>query len=634
MGDDNKVFAKASYPNSILLNFARSLIILFALSPFALGDTLDTYTRDKISLNGEWRYIVDPYENGFYNYRWIKFDDHNPPSKNAFYMDAKVTSQSELLEYDFDHGGTIEVPSDWNTQDPRLYFYEGNVWYRKLFARPKQTKNDRVFLKFGAVNYRSDVYLNGNKLGVHKGGFTPFHYEITDALRDGSNSLVLKVDNRRAADEVPTLNTDWWNYGGITRDVEVVVVPKTFIQHYQLKLVSVDSGQLDVKVKINSRGKPKREMVSFSIPELNVKKQVKTNKQGFAHFSFPLPQFTPWSPDNPKRYDIEIKNNADTLVDTVGLRTIETRNKDIVLNGETLFLRGISIHEEFAVDGGGRVKNAKQARYLLEQAATLNANFVRLAHYPHSEHAIRIAEEMGLLVWSEIPVYWTISWENPDTYAVAEQQLTEMITRDWNRASVIIWSIANETPVDQKRNDFLAKLATKARELDDSRLISAAMEKHYAKDDPNLAVITDPLSEIVDVVSFNQYIGWYEGPSEKLERTRWHVPYNKPVIVSEFGGGAKYGLRGDTKTRWTEEFQADIYSKTLAMLSTIDGWAGVSPWILMDFRSPRRIHGYYQNDFNRKGLLSETGEKKLAHAVLQKFYQEKQQQTITTAQSH
>jgi beta-glucuronidase len=259
----------------------------------------------------------------------------------------------------------------------------------------------------------------------------------------------------------------------------------------------------------------------------------------------------------------------------------------------------------------------------------LNANFVRLAHYPHNQHTVRLADELGLLVWSEIPVYWTISWDNSNTYQNAENQLVEMISRDKNRASVIIWSIANETPVSDIRNQFLAKLAAKARSLDGTRLISAAMEKHYSKDDKNLAVISDPLSDIVDIVSFNQYIGWYEGMSEKLERTKWKIPYDKPVIVSEFGGGAKFGLHGDTTERWTEEFQVDIYSKTLDMLEKVDGWAGVSPWILMDFRSPRRLHDLYQQDFNRKGLLSEKGEKKQAFNVLKNFYDNKEKSTTS-----
>lgn len=587
---------------------------------------LSSYVRDADSLDGEWRYIVDPYENGFYNYRWQKFDDQEVPSKNAFFLDSKVQSDSELLEYDFDEAPLIQVPSDWNTQDERLYFYEGSVWYRKQFEFDAPSKKERMFLQFGAVNYKADVYLNGTKLGVHKGGFTPFNFEITDVVKSGTNSVILKVDNKRGASEVPTLNTDWWNYGGITRSVKIFTVPSTFIDDHTITLTSLEDRTATVKVSLNGK-KQAKQRLTLTIPELSIKERFKTDADGNAEITVNLPEFTPWSPTSPKLYKIEISSKSDKIVDTVGFRTITTKNKDILLNGEKIFLRGISIHENYPLDGGGRVKNAQQSKYLLEQAKELNTNFVRLAHYPHNEDMVRLADEMGLLVWSEIPVYWTIDWTNEETYLNAEKQLLKMIERDKNRSSIIIWSIANETPPSEPRNVFLERLATKARALDSSRLISAAMEKHYEKDDPNLAVVTDPLSEIVDVVSFNQYIGWYEGLSEKLERTRWNIPYNKPVIISEFGAGAKYGLRGDKSVRWTEEFQADVYEKTLAMLETIDGWSGVSPWILIDFRSPRRIHGFYQNDFNRKGLLSEKGEKKLAFDVLKEFYDKKESES-------
>lgn len=616
----------AKYVNT--RSFWHIAIFIFAfLSAATQAKELSSYTRDSQSLNGDWRYIVDPYENGFYNYRWQKFDDQNPPSKNAFFTDSKITSASELLEYDFDEASLITVPSDWNTQDPRLYFYEGTVWYRKTFQFSKDSIDDHAFIQFGAVNYQADVYLNGKKLGVHKGGFTTFDFDVTGIIKDGQNSLILKVDNKRGKSEVPTLNTDWWNYGGITRDVTLFTLPASYIDDYQLSLQSVESREIEITVSLAGK-QPANQMVEITMPALGVTKTIKANSDGKARARIQLPEFTPWSPETPTLYEFQVSTNTDSIRDKLGLRTIETKGKDILLNGKKVFLRGISIHEEYPKDGGGRVKNSEQSKYLLTQAKALNANFVRLAHYPHNQHSLRLADELGLLVWSEIPVYWTIDWDNKATYSNAENQLSEMITRDKNRASIIIWSIANETPVSDSRNTFLAKLAAKARELDDTRLISAAMEKHYDKDDANLAVISDPLSDIVDIVSFNQYIGWYEGLSEKLDRTRWHIPYNKPVIVSEFGGGAKYGFHADSNTRWSEEFQADIYVKTLAMLEKIDGWAGVSPWILMDFRSPRRIHGFYQNDFNRKGLLSEKGEKKLAFDVLKGFYDSTEATTI------
>ncbi len=616
--------------NKVRLHFNAYSFFLLAMNLSLVrtaiaGDLpLHAYTRDAVSLNGEWKIIVDPYENGYYNYRYEPFDKSENPPANAFYTDSKQKNPSELIEYDFDKALTLQVPGDWNTQKEKLYYYEGSVWYRKKFDALDAHKNDRVILYFGAANYRSDVYLNGKKIGTHVGGFTPFHYEITGKLKAKNNSLIIKVDNKRHADAVPTLNTDWWNYGGITRDVKLLTVPKTFIRDYSLALTSVDNKIITGKVLVD--GATFGQKVSLKIPELNIKHSLKTDANGIANFTIPVPNAQLWSPESPKRYAVEISSANDVLTDKVGFRTISTQGKKLLLNGKPVFLRGISIHEEYSADGGGRVNHAAEAKILLGWAKDLNCNFVRLAHYPHNEDMVRIADEMGLLVWSEIPVYWTINWKNEETYQNAEAQLTAMIERDKNRAAVIIWSLANETPVSDARNQFLARLVAKARSLDNTRLLSAAMEKHYRDDNPNIAVVQDPLADLVDMVSFNQYIGWYDGLPEKADRVTWEINYNKPVFVSEFGGSAKQGLHGDVNSIFTEEFQENLYIKTLNMIDKIDGFVGTSPWILADFRSPRRLLNGTQDEYNRKGVLSNEGVKKKSFFVLQKFYRSKEAQ--------
>ncbi len=250
----------------------------------------------------------------------------------------------------------------------------------------------------------------------------------------------------------------------------------------------------------------------------------------------------------------------------------------------------------------------------------MNRNFVRLAHYPHGEAMTRLADELGILVWSEVPVYWTIDWTNAETYENAQAQLSDNIERDANRASIIIWSIANETPVNEQRTQFLAKMAQCARSLDTTRLISAAMEKHGKPGAPDVSVVQDPLAELVDIVAFNQYVGWYDGLPEKCSRVTWEIQYNKPVLISEFGGDARQGYHGDKDQRWTEEFQEELYKRTLPMLDKIDGLAGIAPWILVDFRSPRRVLLGIQDGFNRKGLISSEGVKKKAFDIMRDYY--------------
>ena len=229
----------------------------------------------------------------------------------------------------------------------------------------------------------------------------------------------------------------------------------------------------------------------------------------------------------------------------------------------------------------------------------------------------RVADELGILLWEEIPVYWTIQWENPDTLKNAQNQLTELIIRDKNRASVIVWSMANETPVSEARNRFLQKLVETTRSLDSTRLISAAMEVHNEGD---FKVMSDPFNELTDITSFNQYHGWYGGSRDDLPNLKWKVAGNKPVIVSEWGAGAAYGFHADKDTVWSEEFQADLYEKTLEGIFNIPGLSGFTPWILADFRSPRRALPDIQNMWNRKGIISEGGHKKLAFKILSDFY--------------
>ena len=559
-------------------------------------------------LNGEWNYIVDVQEEGYYDYRM-------KPTQWGFFQNAKPQRPEDLIEYDFDKSPTMQIPSDWNTQDERLFFYEGTVWFKKSFqAVPMQ--DYRTLLYFGAVNYDCHVWVNGKKAGHHIGGFTPFNFDISDLLIEGENTIIVKVDNKRHAEAVPTQIFDWWNYGGITRDVMLVKVPPVYLEDYNLQLTSLEGRRLSFSVKLNKSEAD--HTVTLSIPELKIKKTIKTAADGTASISMKAkPQL--WCPENPKRYQVEITLDNSTIGDSIGFRMIETRGKQILLNGQPIFLKGISIHEE-KPNGGGRANSTADAHTLLSWAKELGCNFVRLAHYPHNEYMVREAERMGILVWSEIPCYWTIAWKNPKTYENACNQLTDMISRDHNRANVIIWSIANETPHSAERDAFLSRLAKQARSLDSTRLISMAMEVTGASNYVNR--LNDNMNEYVDVVSFNQYIGWYRDVNDAPKMT-WEIPYDKPVIISEFGGGAKFGYHGAKNQRWTEEFQENLYRENTAMLDKIDGLAGTTPWILKDFRSPRRVLPGIQDYYNRKGLFSDKGEKKLAFYVLKQWYEGK-----------
>jgi beta-glucuronidase len=602
-------------------------IILFPIISDAQDELIiNTANRDVTSLNGHWKYIVDQYEYGYYDYRYRPADQQENYQNNhgAFYTDYKAKDKTELVEYNFDLAETLVVPGSWNAQEEELFWYEGTIWYRRTFDYNLQKQNNRVFLYFGAINYEAHVYLNDTKLGKHVGGFTPFNFEITDLLKEKNNSLVVKVDNKRKKEAVPTLNTDWFNYGGITRDVKLIETPETFIKDYHIQLADNDMKQVAGFVKLDGSNKA-GEQILVEIPELNIKYETITNDNGLAKVSFYPKNIEYWTPETPKLYEVTLSSDKYSISDYIGFRTIETNGSDLLLNGKKIFLRGISIHEENG-SRGDRAYSQEDANLILNRAQQLNCNFVRLAHYPHNEYMVRTAERMGIMVWSEIPVYWTIDWKNKETYENAGQQLSDIINRDKNRANVIIWSVANETPVSDARTEFLTSLIDKAREMDGARLISAALEKHTVSHDPLTITINDPFAQYVDVLSFNQYMGWYEGLPEICSRAKWTIEIEKPVIISEFGGGALYGFHADKDTRWSEEFQEELYKQNLSMLETIPQLSGMTPWILSDFRSPRRMLKDIQDGWNRKGLFSENGEKKKAFYILRDYYIEKEKE--------
>ena len=558
--------------------------------------------RTTISLNGTWHIIVDPQEKGL---------------GSRYYENRKTKDKSDFVEYDFDHSWNATVPGDWNSQRDSLLFYEGPVWCERSFSYQKRP-NTRVFLQFGGANYKARVYLNGKKLGEHEGGFTPFGFEVTNDIGAGENFVVVEVDNSRHRESVPGPVTDWWNYGGLTRDVMLVEAPETFVQNFETQLAKGTSDQVTGWVQLN--GSLSSHQVTVEIPEVKIKLTFNTDATGKAELHVPA-KLQVWSPQNPKLYRVVVSTTTgDAVSDEIGFRTIETRGSQILLNGQPIFLRGICMHEE-APMRSGRAFSEDDDRILLGWAHELGVNFVRMAHYPYNEYMSRVADRMGILLWAEIPNWQGIDWENPATLQNAEMQMQEMIDRDHNRASIIFWSLSNETRPGAARENFLRSLGAYTRQLDPTRLITSAMNS-AEKTGPKSRVLNDPLGEFLDVLGINEYIGWYEGSPEDAAQTQWTTKYNKPIIFSEFGGGAQFGRHGDAGTRWTEEYQANIFRQQIQMLRNVPGLAGLTPWVLMDFRSPGRPLSGIQDFYNRKGLLTIRGERKQAFYVLQDYYRE------------
>jgi len=586
-------------------------ILFFALAAPAQQPTLlvGVDHRAQTTLDGPWHYIADPLREG-----WGSNPAH--ASLNGYAKNAHYVPGGPLVQYDFSRSPTLNVPGDWNSQRESLFYYEGLLWYQRDFtAHPKP--HTHLFLHFGSVNYAATVFVNDQQVCAHEGGFTPFDCEITSAVKDGDNFVVVAVDDQRLQERVPTVRFDWWNYGGITRPVSLVEVPESYIDDYsvQLKRDSTDA----IEGYVHIVGAAAGEHVTMRIPDLHVDLNATTDANGRAEFSSAAQGLELWSPEHPRLYQVEFSAGEDRLTDDIGFRTVEVQGDQILLNGKPIFLRGVSYHDE-APYRSGRSWSEQDAQTLLGWAHDLHCNFVRMTHYPHTENEYRLADKMGILVWSEIPVYWGIDWTNPHTLDVAKHQLWEMIRRDKNHAAVILWSMSNETPESPERNEFIHQLAQAAREQDPTRLITSAIVTHFHG---THAVLDDPLGKDLDVLGYNEYIGWYMGTAETIPDYTWENPMGKPVILSEFGAGAKAGLHGPETEKFTEEYEDFVYRQQFKMFANMPFLRGMSPWVLMDFRSPMRQLTGIQDDYNRKGLVSDKGEKKKAFFTLQQYYAEK-----------
>ena len=572
---------------------------------------VDVDHRAQTSLDGPWHYIADPYREG-----WGSNPEH--ASLNGYAKNAHYVPGGPLVQYDFARSPTLNVPGDWNSQKESLFYYEGLLWYQRNFTvHPKP--HTHLFLHFGAVNYAATVFVNDQQVCEHEGGFTPFDCDITNVVNDGDNFVVVAADNQRLRERVPTVKIDWWNYGGITQPVSLVEVPESYIDDYSLQLKRGSNEAIEGYVHVAGAAAGQR--VTVRLPDLHVDKDATTDANGRAEFSFSAQGLELWSPEHPRLYHVQMSAGPDRLADEIGFRTVAVQGDQILLNGRPIFLRGVSYHDE-APFRSGRAWSDQDAQTLLGWAHELHCNFVRMTHYPHTENEYRLADKTGILVWSEIPVYWGIDWTNPRTLEIAKHQLWEMIRRDKNHAAVILWSMSNETPESPERNAFIHQLAVAAREQDSTRLITSAIVTHFHG---THAVLDDPLGKDLDVLGYNEYIGWYMGTAETIPDYTWENPMDKPVILSEFGAGAKAGLHGPETQKFTEEYEDSVYRQQFKMMEKMPFLRGMTPWVLMDFRSPMRQLPGIQDDYNRKGLVSDKGEKKKAFFTLQDYYGKKSQ---------
>ncbi len=562
--------------------------------------------RHTLSLDGKWLFSLDQYEEGLRRH-WYK--DETVPTSAWF----------EPRDYEPEGGQRLPVPSCFNLINAKWHYYEGATWFTRYFEYITTPDNtEKIFLRVGAAANSARVFLNGHFLGIHQGASTPFFVDITHTLQTGSNRLQLCVDNSRHDSDVPMSHTDWFNYGGIYREVSLIKVPQVFIQDFTIALVpNGQFNQLQVDIQLNET--IDTEAVLY-IAELGIQKSI-TIQGGKGQDCI---QANPilWSPECPKLYRVQLQCLQDWVEDRVGFREIRVDHTKIILNGQPIWLRGISVHEEYPLTG--KTTNENLTRRMLQDARDLGCNYLRLAHYPHHECVARLADELGFLLWAEIPVYWAIDFTNLNTLNNAKNQLAELIKRDYNRASVIIWSVGNENADTDERYHFMSILANQAKTLDPTRLVSAAClinREHFR--------IEDRLAQHLDVIGINEYFGWYEPDFTGLEKLLHHSQPDKPVLISETGADAVSGNHSLTSELYSEEHQADVYRQQIHYLSQTPYISGMTPWILYDFKTERR-QNRYQQGYNLKGLIAADHQtRKLAFEVLATFYlQKKSENTL------
>ena len=617
--------------------------------------------REYLSLNGQWKYIVDPMNNGLPETSFFGGFPENKTQKDGY----------ELIEYNFDQADVINVPGAWNEQKDELFFYQGSIWlFKKFNFNIDPNKLNHLYI--GASNFSTKIFLNGERVGQFNSGYTAFNFDISDYLINGENVLLVQINANLSEDSVPTKKTDWWPYGGLVGDVLIVNTPKIFIENAYVQISDLQKKQLNFRAKLNLN---KNMNIKLIIDELNLQRSFTTNKNGEIDESIKFKNIDLWSPDNPKLYNITVKIEGDEIVDQIGFREIKTKGKQIFLNGTPIKFKGISMHAEPIGEKGIAFSRA-HFESLVTTSKELNINFIRAAHYPYTRHMAKVCDELGIMLWEEIPVYWNINWTNKQTKEDALNMLSNLVTRDWNRASVVVWSLGNETPFSKDRMTFMNDLKDRLGELDVSRLKSAAIlsgdaqtfsklisiiakvglekkdltaKERYIFEEiiKNVPVpvekllpfeinINDPLANELDLIAYNEYFGWYYtsffsaqiGIRESLLREIMfelmpsfiiRSEFNKPIHISEFGAGAKHSFK-KTNQVWSEEYQAKVYLKQLEMLKSNPQVQGISPWILKDFRSMMRPLNNVQDFYNRKGLIDENGNKKQAFSVLSNFY--------------
>ncbi|MFO8018676.1 MAG: glycoside hydrolase family 2 TIM barrel-domain containing protein [Promethearchaeia archaeon] len=559
-----------------------------------------------LNLNGTWQYLDDKDGEGM-DEKW--------------YLPQNIKNLENTM-------GSIDIPKSFNILEG-FKLYEGPFWHFRTLDIPPSTSIDNdtdLFIKFNGANYLTKVWLNGQYLGEHKGGFVPFRFKINSALKESNNLLVVMTDNTRKHGQVPDLSFDWFNYGGIYRDVELLALNKNRVEDVVVKTKVDTQTEAIINVSFTIHGS-----LPFTWQILDTDKEMtlfegrfsKISEQG--NFSVTLTNPKLWSPRSPHLYYLRFFNTSGAVIYEThfGIREIEVQGNYVYLNKRRIYMRGVSLHEE-QVPYGRTIPYEKREEDI-RNMKQIGFNALRTAHYSHDESLIEIADRLGLLILEEIPVYWACDFKSNEVFKTAARMARSLIKRDINHPSVVWWSVGNEVPIERLEcARFMRRLMEWVRRFDDTRIVTYVSNK----------MICDLTKRYADIAAINLYFGWYYGSpkmvSTVLDVIRAPILNQKPVFYTEFGAGAKYGYRPgwELQKRFSEEKQLYVLDYTIRTLNSKPYLAGWFIWIYRDFRSFLR-QNEYQQGFNRKGIVSERNEKKLISYRIPQILNKKRKLTNT-----
>ncbi|MGQ8872183.1 beta-glucuronidase [Paenibacillus sp. TSA_86.1] len=579
-----------------------------------------TETRNLIDLNGIWNFKLDTGEGFQESWQKEKLQDPMRMAVPASYNDIGVSAKIR------DHVG-------W-------------VWYEREITLPSVMSEERVVLRFGSVTHLAKVYVNGEFVAQHKGGFLPFEAEINRYLHKGKNRITVAVNNivdettlpvgsvieKQHSDGQKTLhnlpNFDFFNYAGLHRPVKIYTTPQTYIK--DVSIVTGLDGRVQYSIDVVGSASVKAKIIDES-GSLVAESEGESGTMIISDVRL-------WEPLNAYLYTLRVEletegETMDVYEQPFGVRSVEVKEGKFLINDKPFYFKGYGKHEDTAIHGRGFNEAANVLDFNLMKWT--GANSFRTAHYPYSEEVMRLADREGFVVIDEVAAVGMHlnmlvvhrggvlknTWDELDTFEHHQDVIRELIQRDKNHPCVVMWNIANEPASEEKgAYEYFKPLIDLTRELDPQKrpvTIVTQMESSPEK---------DQIAELLDILTFNRYYGWYvdggdlDAAKEKLraEFNGWlkRCP-NKPFMMTEYGADTVAGLHDVEPVMFTEEYQVEFYKANHDVFDEFKHFVGEQVWNFADFATSQ---GIIRVQGNKKGIFTRDRKPKaIAHELKRRW---------------